>query len=221
MALFRERPELLVAFRDGRRDALECVYRTYVRSVEQHLRGLARARGRTELAQASAIADFLQDVFIRAFSPPARRGYDGLRPYGPYLMTIARNRFIDALRAGDRETSKDLDDLPLDLAEMAVEPRAFWEPRVLAVLAVYLDALPGVMRQVCEQRFVLGRSQDEVSAALGLSRRSLRTAEARLRDGLRTALVRAGISLQELRSQDEQNSPTQNLTPAVLSRSRW
>jgi len=45
---------------------------------------------------------------------------------------------------------------------------------------------------------VLGRSQVDASAALGVSRGAMRNREDHLRNGLRKALARAGISLREL-----------------------
>ena len=96
MPLFRNRPELLAPFREGRRDALEEVYRTYVRWMDRYIRALARASNAPWLARSEAVADLVQDIFLRAFSRDARNSYDGLREYGPYLSTIARNRFVDA-----------------------------------------------------------------------------------------------------------------------------
>jgi RNA polymerase sigma factor (sigma-70 family) len=194
---FSEHPELLGAFREGRKDVLELVYRAYVRPVERYLRALAR-NGAEDLGQPSSIADLLQDVFVKAFSSDARSAYDGLRQYGPYLSAFARNCFVDALRARGREVLRAPDDMPAGLD--APEPVAAWEPEILAVLNAYLVELREPLRGIYQQRFVLGRSQDDASAALGLSRRSVRTAEEKLRKGLRKALVRSGISPTELRA---------------------
>jgi hypothetical protein len=65
---------------------------------------------------------------------------------------------------------------------------------------------------VYRQRFVLGHSQDEASAALGLSRRQLRTAEQRLRNGLRRALLLAGLLREEFCAPRDENSSAK---PAV------
>jgi RNA polymerase sigma factor (sigma-70 family) len=198
MSVFRTQPGLLQAFRDGRRDALETVYRAHVRAIDRYLRALARASGNLELGQASSIADFLQEVFVRAFSAAGRRGYDGVRDYAPYLATIARNCFIDALRARGREVLTCPHDLPLTIDDDNVEAEGWCEPRTLAVLTAYVSALDEPALGVYEQRFVLGRSQEQASSALGLSRRAIRTAEEHLRRGLRKELARAGISLREL-----------------------
>jgi RNA polymerase sigma factor (sigma-70 family) len=218
MPLFREQPKLLSAFRDGRRDALETVYRAYVRSVERYLRTTARRCGDQALGQTSAIADLLQEVFVRAFSDAGRSGYDGIRDYAPYLTTIARNCFIDAQRLRGREVLTNPDDLSLTIDETTEMEPGWCDPRALDVLAVYLRDLTPAMRGVYEHRFVRGRSQEAACTALGMSRRSLRTAEDHLRRGLRKALSRAGISLRDL-AEPAADSPTRIGARAVKLRS--
>lgn len=192
MPVFYEQPELLQAFRRGERRAMERVYRFYVRQVEVYLRSLARQTSARELAQPSALADLLQDTFIHAFNEQARDSFDGLREYGPYLRTIARNCFIDMLRKRRREVLQTPEDLSVAISVDA-HSDVVYEPRVVAVLKDYLENLPHALVGVYEQRFVLGRSQQAVCDALGLSRRNLRTRENHLRRGLKKALVHAGI----------------------------
>lgn len=196
MPALRENPALLSAFREGRREALAEVYRMHVSSVDGYVRTLARASGCPDMGQVSAVADLIQEVFIRAFSERARIAYDGVRDYGPYLTTIARNCFVDAVRRRGREVVLGPAELSLILGDAAVHagPEEGMDPRMLAVLTEYLTTLDDPTRAVYEQRFVKGCSQDEASRELGISRRTLRTAEKRLRDGLRRALARAGMS---------------------------
>jgi RNA polymerase sigma factor (sigma-70 family) len=196
VALFHDRPELLAAFRDGRRDVLGRVYSMYALSIERYLRVLALAARGGEGVQAS-VADLVQEVFIRAFSPNARRAYDGVRDYRSYLTAIARNCHIDMLRGSSREVLTDPADLPSDL-DTFPEPDDWCEPKILVVLNAYLDDLSDTLRCVYEQRFVLAKSQAQASSDLGISRRALRTSEQKLRKGLRRALVRAGILLRDL-----------------------
>jgi RNA polymerase sigma-70 factor, ECF subfamily len=192
MTLFREAPELLAPFRDGRPDALARVYRHYVRSLDGYLRALARHARAAELAQPSVVADLLQEAFVRAFSERARLAYDGLREYSPYLNTIAHNCFMDALRRRRKEsllagTEHLIDEL------RAPDAQEMYDANVLAVLQQYLSELSREQQSVYEQRFVFGVSQEAACEALGLSRRSLRTAEEHLRSGLRKALQLAGL----------------------------
>ena len=164
--------------------------------VEDALEAVLQVR---QLGQASAVADLIQEVFVRAFSESARRGYDGIREFAPYLTTIARNCFFDALRARGRESPKNPEEiaLMLNVDDAIVEPDGWCDPKMLAVLNDYVGGLPAPLARVHQQRFLLGRSQREACAALGISRRQLRTAEQHLVSGLRKALVRAGISLRD------------------------
>jgi RNA polymerase sigma factor (sigma-70 family) len=191
MPLFHDVPGLLVAFREGKPEALSTVYRHYVRSVDGYLRALARRAGTPDLCQVSAVADLLQEVFIRAFSSNARLAYDGLRDFGPYLNTIARNCFIDTLRKRRIE-------VPLGIEELEAEESKSgdlddYDPKIVAVLETYLRQLSDPEKRVYELRFELGRSQEAACEVLGMSRRSLRTSEERLRKGLRKALFMAGV----------------------------
>jgi RNA polymerase sigma factor (sigma-70 family) len=213
--IFKTDPDLLHAFRAGDRRALETVYRFYVQRIERYVRSLGRSTSTGILGHPSAVADLLQDIFIRAFSDGGRRAYDGLRDYGPYLATIARNCFIDLHRSSGREVVISPDEL-VDVADdSVVEPYGGVDPKISVVVAKYLESLVGDERGVYEQRFVLGRSQEETSATLELSRRAVRTAEKRLRVGLRKALVRAGISLREL-DRTVEDSSTKSESSTVL-----
>ena len=209
MLSVRDDPELLRAYREGRREAFERIYRAYVRIVDRQLGALARAGGHPTLAQPSAIADLLQEVIVRAFSPSARRGYDGLRDFGPYLTTIARNCFVDTLRVQGREVPKDPNELAVvvdDDPAGSGAPDGWCDAKTLGVLTEFVKGLPADLQGIYQQRFVLGQSQEQASAELGLSRRAIRTGESRLRKGLRKALVQAGIRLTEI-SGDDADSP--------------
>ena len=193
MSFFESHPELLRPFQEGRRDVLERLYRSHVRSVERYLYALARASAAPVLVQRNALADLLQEVFIRALSPTARASFDGTRPFGPYLRAIARNCFIDALRAHGRDPLSAADGSLPDIDAEGEDPEFSVEPAVQTVLNGYLDSLSDRLRGVYEQRFVLGNSQESACKALGLSRRQIRTEEERLRAGLRKALSRASL----------------------------
>jgi len=198
MATFEDDRELLAAFRAGQRQALEHVYRAYAGVVDRALRRFALRSGDPSMAQPSVIADLLQEIFLRAFSPGARRAYDGARDFGPYLVTIARHCFLDSRRTGARELLTQPETLALGIDTGAPEPDGWPDPKVVAVVAGYLQSLPPDLEGIYRQRFVLDRSQADASSALGSSRRAIRTGEERLRRGLRKALVRAGISLREV-----------------------
>jgi RNA polymerase sigma-70 factor (ECF subfamily) len=187
---------LLDAFRAGERSALESVYRHYVGAVVAVLRGgvALSGGGRVPGAPADVVSDLVQETFIRAFSERARLAYDGLRDYQPYLLTIARNLLIDWARTQGRTL-----ELPEDLGELPAEtPLA--SARHLGVAEAYIASLSGELRQAHEQRYVLGRTQEEAARALGVSRHHVRTLERHLQQGLRRAIARSEKSHVEKRS---------------------
>jgi RNA polymerase sigma factor (sigma-70 family) len=208
VTVFRDKPELLLAFRRGERAALEAVYKAYVDDVALLLRlgfvtgddAKARVPG---LRDRQLLLDALQEVFARAFQERARLSYDGLRPYRPFLLRIARNLRIDQLRTDGRErplstlgagAEIDIDalierDQPLDAAS---SPQAEREWQTLAERTQrYVEELDGEARTFVQLRFVDERSQEEVAALMGVSRRHVRTLEERIKAGLRRFLARS------------------------------
>jgi RNA polymerase sigma factor (sigma-70 family) len=206
--IFDGNPQLLEAFRRGERWALERVYRAYVRRLDGYLHALARAAHAPELAEPSVIADSLQEIFVRALAPNARAAFDGERPYGPYLRRIARNFFVDRLRARGLALEVPFDVLPDASDGGPPEYDGPADPRVRAVLSAYLASLPPPLAAIYEQRFVLGNSQESSCAALRITRRRLRTDEARLLSGLRRALLENGIMRADWRGDAPRSTAT-------------
>jgi len=194
MTLFRDRPQLLAAFRRGERAALVAVYWAYVDRVERLIRGGWRTPTgeRVEPPGRDDIADLVQETFARAFGERARLGFDGVREFGPYLATIARNLLVDWARRRGREVPVDVDERWIDApVEGASETDAAWtDAATVARVEAYLATLSSELVAVHRERYVLGRSQRDAAAALGISRQQLRTRENRLRDGLRRWLAR-------------------------------
>ena len=194
MTLFRDRPWLLATFREGDRKALEEVYWAYVDRIErlvQHGFLLTSSGVRVRGLPADERSDLIQEIFARAFSERARTSYDGLREYGPYLATIARNVLVDHARRRGREISLEAvgalpEALPSDESDHA-------DPATLRVVETYLSQLDPELRAVHEERYVRGRSQYEAAMRLQISRQQLRTREQRLRQGLARALKAAMI----------------------------
>jgi RNA polymerase sigma-70 factor (ECF subfamily) len=194
MTLFRDRPWLLATFREGDRKALEEVYWAYVDRIErlvQHGFLLTSSGVRVRGLPASERSDLIQEIFARAFSDRARVSYDGLREYGPYLATIARNVLVDDARRRGREISLEAvgalpEALPADETDYA-------DPDTLRVVEAYLSQLDPDLRAVHEERYVHGRLQYEAAMRLQISRQQLRTREQRLRQGLARALKAAKL----------------------------
>jgi RNA polymerase sigma-70 factor (ECF subfamily) len=194
MPFFRGRPDRLQAFRTGERSVVEEVYWSYLARIEAIVRhGFRRTvASATVPIPAADVADAVQEVFARAFRESARAAYDGIRDYGPFLATIARNVVADwGRRRGHAvvEIAADMDNLP-----PPDDAQVWAEDAVMQLVESYLAALPPELRRVHELRFEQAQSQTDAAAALGLSRQRLRTLEAKLRSGLARSLRRAGLA---------------------------
>jgi len=195
-------PGLLERFRAGDEGALEAVYVQCVdqatRMASAVLRACAAGSPRGPGEMAAALADVVQEVFVKAFAPEARRRFDAGRPYLPYIARIARNVAIDYWRQMRRYVPSDLDELldklALEQAEITTDNgRNDWaDPDTVAVVERYLASLDADSRRVHEALYVKGLSQREAAALLGVGRQAIRIREAKLRRGLRRELSRAG-----------------------------
>jgi RNA polymerase sigma-70 factor (ECF subfamily) len=195
MTVFRGQAELLARFRAGDPSALERVYRTYVDRIGGIVRFGFRlpsqgvtVRGVAETAH--DVADLVQEVFVKAFSPAARRAFDGLRDYAPFLFAIARNVVVDWARRRGREIPTAWTELERadELEERSDEP-AWADEATMAIVQSYVDGLDSELLRVHEVRYRDGLSQRDAADKLGIGRQRLRTLEARLRDGLRRELT--------------------------------
>lgn len=196
---------VLEGFRAGRVEALTEVYRLHVHEVTGQLRhGFSfSSRGRAHrfvgYQSAFELQDALHETFRRAFEPRARDSYDGLRPYGPYLRTIARNVVLRGFRAREVQFPEvaDADGGPrrpieLEDTDAATPEQDVASQQVREVVGAYLETLEPVDRRLLTLRFVEGKSQRDVADALGLGRQVVRSREAKLRKGLLVFLRERG-----------------------------
>jgi RNA polymerase sigma factor (sigma-70 family) len=193
VTIFQGNRELLLAFRAGDREALASVYWHYLPWVERLLRrGFGSGDVRVPGLADPDVSDVLQDTFARAFSAPGRNGYDGLRPYRNYLLRIARNIMIDRARiAGRVELDADIGEEADDDDESAEE--IVEHSRLQQATQVFVRGLDPESRELVRLRFEDERSQEAVAAAMGVSRRRIRTLEKRVREGLERHLAAAGL----------------------------
>lgn len=198
MALLLEDRALLMGFRRGDEGALTRVYDAYSDSVARYLAAgafLGRS-GRMNVSPLDLEAAH-QETFIRAFRPQARNAYDGLRPYGPYLLTIARSAAITLLRANGKlarealplEATPELMLLPSELP--GPEEQAM-HAEVRTVVGSFLSKLAQGDREFAQVRFVDGLSQEGAALELQLTRAEVRTREGRLRKALTRFLSASG-----------------------------
>jgi DNA-directed RNA polymerase specialized sigma24 family protein len=126
----------------------------------------------------------VQETFARVFTRREGLPCDPLRPVLPYLLTVARNVFIDACRVERRHerarTSQDT----------AEESHSTTEEEVLAISTIRrcLGGVNPFIFAVYRKRFVEDLSQRAAAASLGLSHQKLRTAESALLQMFRSRL---------------------------------
>jgi len=193
--------QLLERFRAGDEEALATVYWACVGRVTRIVRAILRvcesggAGGPTEVE--ARMADVVQEVFVKAFAPEARRSFDATRPYEPYLAQIARNVAIDSWRETRRYVLTDLeqliDRLSLEAGAEADGAGADARPdaETVALVNRYLSELDDNSRRVYDALYVRGLSQRDAARTLGVGRQVVRTQEAKLHSGLRRELARA------------------------------
>jgi RNA polymerase sigma factor (sigma-70 family) len=187
--------ELLRGFRAGEREALTTVYRMHAETVALLLRhGFSFESGghRHRFAGYGSgfeLQDVLHETFRRAFEPRAREGYDGIRPYGAYVTTIARNLVLRSFRAREvlfpLESDAGQTNGELVAVDVAPTPeREVHDRQVLELVERFLATLTPDERRLIELRYVEGLSQRDAADALGLGRQRIRTREQALRTKL-------------------------------------
>jgi RNA polymerase sigma-70 factor (ECF subfamily) len=190
----------LQGFRGGDSGALEAIYRQHAPAVATLLRrGFSfESEGvqRRFVGYASAfdLQDALHETFRLAFEPRAREGYDGLRPFGPWVAAIARNVVLRDFRRKERAFPRvDVHGTPEEGA-VAVQVTVGTGPtgpeavvaseRLRERVRAFVAGLPAADRELVRLRFEEGRSQRDVEALLGVGRQRIRTREAKLRAAL-------------------------------------
>jgi RNA polymerase sigma-70 factor (ECF subfamily) len=189
--------DLVRGFKLGERAALTEVYRRHAEEVALLLRhGFAFEAGGLRhrfvgFGSGFELQDVLHETFRRAFEPRAREAYDGIRPYGAYVCTIARNLVLRSYRArellfpladGERATASSRAVTAID--EGPSPERSLHDAEVRELVAGFLATLAPDDRRLIELRFVEGLSQRDAAVALGLGRQRVRTRERRLRGEL-------------------------------------
>lgn len=181
---------LLDLYRRGDRSTLSRLYRHYSASVLRALsRGFRVGSGGVESRVGVGPLDLdaaHQEAFVRVFSESARLGYDGLSPFEPYLLAIARRAAVDVLRAQGKlhREAVALDDAPEApaLADDADDPeQVALRTETAAVVRAFLKTLDGEALSFATARFIDGESQLSAAARCGWSRQHARTQEAKLK----------------------------------------
>lgn len=164
----------------GNADAFGLIYDSYVNKVFKYTLHMC--------GNGSEAEDMTEEVFVKAWqSLPSFRGGEGA--LGTWLMRIAHNHVVDALRRRRNDTIP----LPVFEGEIASDatdnPQSTAERRLLGRQVLQLMAeLPQQQRQVMVLKFVHGLDTHEVSEITGQKDGTIRIAQMRALQALRSRL---------------------------------
>ena len=169
---------LLERFARGDLEAFEELFRQFQRDVRGWLTRLTR--------DPAAADDLTVEVFWRIYRAHAR--FDPARSFGAWARQIASNAAIDYLRRTARQRAA---------AAARVPPSHSPDSAARRNLDVRVEraflTLPPKLRVVAELAFVERWPQEEIAAALGLSRSAVKARAFRAMKSLKVALSREGI----------------------------
>jgi RNA polymerase sigma-70 factor (ECF subfamily) len=188
---------LLDSFRRGEQRALTTVFSTYVDEVATLVqRGFTMSVSRVVVPGERDLhrqRDLVQETFVRAFSERARLAYDGISPFRPWLLRIAKNLMIDEGRRAGRLVATPAVDVDLaQVNDVSPEDELEWKTLRGATVA-WKATLDAETLRFVQLRFEDEHSQAEVAAAMKVTRRRIRTLEQVVRDALRRWLVERGL----------------------------
>ena len=166
----------------GDRDA----YRRLLEAITPYVRALAARH----IGNRSDVEDAVQDILLTLHT--VRHTYDPARPFGPWLVTIANRRIVDALRRQGRSSAHEIPIEPehetfsaseTNLQEQAVDAR---------MLRDAVARLPAGQRDAIRMLKLEELSLKDASAASGLSVASLKVATHRALKRLREGIGKPG-----------------------------
>lgn len=149
---------LMAHAQDGDRSA----YQRLLQEITPYLRSLAARRHRDP----SDIEDAVQDILLTVHA--IRHTFDPTRPFGPWLVTIAKRRFIDRLRRQGRRRNRETPLTPEH--ETFAEPQANLEETPdRRELEKAIDELSPMQRKAIQLLKLKEMSLREASTASGMS----------------------------------------------------
>jgi RNA polymerase sigma-70 factor (ECF subfamily) len=179
--------ETLRRFREGIPEALATVYRAHAAGLARMLRAAAWRGGVfSHMKSPMELENTLLETFARAFEPRTRAAYDATRPYGHFLMGIARNVLLEQSRS--RELAVGLDPFE-EQGEVTEEggglAQSLEDREVEVLVAGFKEGLTDEERRLFELRFGEGLPQEAAASRMGLTRIQVRRRE----HGIKTRLL--------------------------------
>lgn len=144
-------------------------YRLFLVSVTPHVRSIARHRCRSTGVFEGDTEDIVQEVLLAIH---LKRGtWDQLRPIGPWIAAIVRNKLIDSLRRRGRRTMVSIDDVMNTLGtEDQDDGPSSWEIDRL------LGCLKSRQREIVQSISINGSTVRETADRLHMSEGAVRVA---------------------------------------------
>jgi RNA polymerase sigma-70 factor (ECF subfamily) len=174
---------LMKAAQGGDTAAYAQLLRTIIPLVRNAVRRAQRYRDPAD------IEDMVQDVLLSLHA--VRGTYDPERPFIPWLLTIARNRSIDAARRSIRRAAHEIqvDELPVTFADDATnnELEGYGDPEALKVA---IAALPHGQRKAVEMLKLREMSLKDAADATGMSIAALKVSMHRAMASLMRAMAK-------------------------------
>ena len=149
---------IVEGFRRGDDEAVRLVYREYGRLVYAVAH---RVLGQRELAEEAA-----QQAFVQAWRGAA--SFEGTRPLGPWLATIARRVAIDIHRREARRATSAIDDVPADHGALITLPPSADAIHDTWAVREAVDALPADEHEVVRLQHLEGFTHSEIAEHLGV-----------------------------------------------------
>jgi RNA polymerase sigma factor (sigma-70 family) len=141
-------------------------YREFLESITPYLRGLVR-RKCSLLGAESDAEDIVQEILLVIHLK--RATWDSKRPVGPWISTIARNKFIDSMRRRGRHVSIPLEDVIESLPAQQDQDDANGQ-----TVSYLLEKLKSPQRDIVQLISLEGGSVRDTAEQLGMSEGAVR-----------------------------------------------
>jgi RNA polymerase sigma factor (sigma-70 family) len=163
-------------------------YRRLLEEIAPYIRSIAVRY----VQDRSDIEDAVQDVLLTVHA--IRNTYDPMRPFGPWLVAIARRRIIDGLRRRSRAAAREVPLDPDDETFAAPESNFHEAASEGRALREALRELPAGQREAIRMVKLEEMSLKEAAAASGTSVAALKVATHRGLKNLRRLLGKKDAS---------------------------
>jgi RNA polymerase sigma factor (sigma-70 family) len=219
MTIFLTDSALLDRYRRGDRDALGAVYRHYVDAVA-HLarRGFAIDSAYIRGVDRDAEIELVHETFTKAFAEKARLAYDGTQAFRPYLLRITKNSMAERFRKNARTVIAVADPTAVTADDVAWPKQRAFTKEVVATLGAE-------EQRIVTLRFHDQRSQDEVAAEVGCTRRRVATVERDVQVAVRKRMQPPGLDCLPSRLLAGRDRPSviekEAMLVTVMPRAAW